>query len=443
MTQIGSEYIERYPEWRESLPGKDLAWLTEMRADAFEHFAERGFPTRRTEAWKYTNLAPLAKGVFAPKASVAGKGLAAAPTHAPNEMTAHRIVFVNGRLEADGSALNALPKGVRLITLGEALEKEPALIATHLAASGKPEEPALFEMNTALMTEGAVLMLEPGVELETPVHLFFLTTDEAAQSAMHLRNLIVAGKGSTATIFESYLGTGKTEYWTNVVTEVVVDEDAHLRHYKLQNEGKAAYHIAMTVAKIGDRATYDSFAMSLGGILSRNEIQAMLYGSGIDCRLNGVNLARNRQHLDTTTVIDHAKPGSNCNETYKGVVDDHAKTVFQGKIIVRQDSQKTSAHQLNRNLLLSDEAQANTKPELRIHADDVQCSHGATVSELDEQALFYLRSRGIAEDAARGLLTEAFVAEMIDEIEIVPVREAMRHSMAGWLSGMSRMGGPA
>jgi len=439
MTQIGSAYIEHYPEWRKSLPGNDLAWLTEIRSDAIARFAERGFPTRRTEAWKYTNLAPLAKDVFAPKTSVAGKSLAAALADATNETTAHRIVFVNGRLAADGSARNALPKGVRLMSLGEALEKEPALIASHLAGSGKPEEPALFEMNTALMTEGAVLMLEPGVALETPVHLFFLTTDEAAQSAMHLRNLIVAGKGSTATVFESYLGTGKTEYWTNVVTEVVVDEDAHLHHYKLQNEGKTAYHIAMTVAKIEDRATYDSFAMSLGGILSRNEIQALLNGSGIDCRLNGVSLARGRQHMDTTTVIDHAKPRSNCNETYKGVVDDHAETVFQGKIVVRQDSQKTSAHQLNRNLLLSDEAQANTKPELRIHADDVQCSHGATISELDEQALFYLRSRGITENAARGLLTEAFVAEMIDEIEIVPVREAMRHSMVNWLSEASGM----
>jgi len=439
MTQIGNEYIEHYPKWREDLPGKDLAWLAEIRAEAFERFTECGLPTRKTEAWKYTNLAPLTKDIFAPKVSAAVRNLTVVPAHAPNETAAHRIIFVNGRLEADDSAINALPKGVRLITLGEALEKEPALVANYLAASNKPEEPALFEMNTALMTEGAVLMLEPEIELETPVHLFFLTTDEAAQSAMHLRNLIVAGKGSTATIFETYLGTGKTEYWTNVVTEVVIDEDAHLRHYKLQNEGEAAYHIAMTVAKIGDRATYDSFALSLGSILSRNEIQAFLDGSGIDCRLNGVNLARGHQHMDTTTVIDHAKPGSNCNETYRGVVDNHAETVFQGKIIVRQNSQKTSAHQLNRNLLLSDEAQAKTKPELRIHADDVQCSHGATISELDEQALFYLRSRGIAEDVARSLLTEAFVVEMIDEIEIASIREAMRHSMVSWLSEMTGM----
>ncbi|MGB1547331.1 MAG: Fe-S cluster assembly protein SufD [Alphaproteobacteria bacterium] len=438
MTETGNAYVERYPEWRDGLPGRGLAWLSKLRTEAFARFAERGFPTRKTEAWKYTNLTPLTKRLFEPAAHP-GKAETALPAGLPDETAAHRIVFVNGRPAADGARLNALPEGVRLMTLGEALEREPELLARHLSASVRPEEPALFEMNTALMTEGAVLVLAPGVAMEKPVHLFFLTTDEAADKAIYLRNLIVAGKGSRADVFESYLGTGKAEYWMNVVTEIVAEEGAHLRHYKLQDEGKAAYHVAMTVAKIGDHASYDSFAMSRGSALARNEIQATLDGSGIDCRLNGIHLARDRQHLDTTTVIDHAKPGSHCDETYKSVVDDHAETVFQGKIIVRPNAQKTEAHQMNRNLLLSDEARANTKPELRIHADDVQCSHGATVSELDEQALFYLRSRGIAKEAARSLLTEAFIAETIDAIENAPVREAMRHAMANWLGETSGM----
>lgn len=436
---IGSEYMERYGEWRESLPGKDLAWLGQMRADAFQRFAERGFPTCKVETWKYTNLAPLTKNVFAPKGAISAKTTDGA-LPALGEISAHRLVFINGRFCQEKSA-ETLPDGVRLLSLGDALETVPEVLSRLLASAAKPEEPALLEINTALMTEGAVLLLEPGITLEKPVHFLFLTTEAAGESAMHLRNLVVAGKGSNATVFESHLGTGKAGYWTNIVTEIAVEDGAHLRHYKLQNEGEAAYHIATTTAKIGAQAVYDNFAMSLGSALCRNDIQALLDGPGIDCRLNGVHLARDRQHMDTTSVIDHRSPGSSSSETYKSVVDDHAQTVFQGKVVVRPDAQKTAAHQLNRNLLLSDDASANAKPELRIHADDVKCSHGASISELDEQTLFYCRSRGIDTDTARSLLTEAFLAELVDAIEIPAIRAPMREAMTTWLEKAWPAGG--
>ncbi len=441
-TPIGNEYLERYPEWRESLPGNHLAWLAKMRADAFQRFAESGFPTPKTEAWKYTNLNPLAKNVFSPKAEFSETtGAADLPPEAQNWPSSHRLVFINGKHIAPGPTAATLPKGVRLLSLGEALKTAPDLIADLLMNNEKPETPGLHNINTALMTEGAVLLIEPGVQLEKPVHFFFLATEAAGEAAMHLRNLVVLGKGSTATVLESYLGTGQAGYWTNAVTEIAVHNDARLHHYKFQNESPAAYHIAATAAKIGDHALYDNFIMSLGGSLSRNDLFALLDGSGIDCRLNGVNLARNRQHMDTTSVIDHKKLGSSSNETYKNVVDDHAQTVFQGKVVVRPDSQKTSAHQLNRNLLLSDNASANAKPELRIHADDVQCSHGATTGELDEQALFYFRSRGIAEDIARSLLTESFLAELVDAVEIPAIREKMRQEITSWLAQAWPIGG--
>jgi len=427
---LGREYMERYPEWREALPGNELPWLAERRADAFRRFAERGFPTRKVEAWKYTNLNPLTKKLFAPGAALAATP-GALPADALDEKSVHRLLFINGRA-APGATL-ALPDGVRLMPLSEALETVPDLLAPLLAADAGPEEAGLLEMNTALMTEGAVLLLEPGVQLEKPVHFFFLTTEDAGEAAMHLRNLLVAGKGSEATVFEHYLGTGQTGHWTNVVTEIVLADDAHLHHYKLQNESKAAYHIAATTAKIGERAVYDNFAMSLGAALARNDIQARLDGRGIDCRLNGLHLARGHQHMDTTTVLDHQKPECRSSETYKSVVDDQAETVFQGKVLVRPDSQKTSAHQLNRSLLLSDEASANAKPELRIYADDVQCSHGATISELDEQALFYFRSRGIAADVARRLLTEAFLAEMVEEVKDPTVHAVLHQATTDWL----------
>lgn len=440
MAMTGVEYIERYPEWRQGLPGKGQAWLAALREEALRLFGEHGFPTRKVEAWKYTNLAPLAKDVFAPKAA-AGKTPAADLPEPFGDLPGHRMVFVNGQFAIERQAEKELPKGIRVLPLSEAFCRHPELVKAHLARAGTPEVTALLEMNTALMAEGTVLVIEAGTALEAPLHLVFLATEAAANAGLHLRNLIILGKGCRANVIESYVGKTKASYWTNAVTEIVLAEGAHLRHYKVQEEGEAAYHTALTLARLADRTVYENFALSLGAELARNEIQVLLDGSGIDCRLNGVHLARRRQHLDTTTVIDHLKPGSRSNEIYKSVVDGRAESVFQGKIVVQPDAQKTAAHQLSRALLLSDTAQVNAKPELRIHADDVQCSHGTSVSELDALALFYLRSRGISERTARSLLTEAFVTEQIEEIGVAPVRELLHRMMANWLANPGQTSG--
>ena len=239
-TPIGNDYLERYPEWRKSLPGNDLVWLAKMRADAFQRFTESGFPTPKTEAWKYTNLNPLAKNTFAPKTEFSEtSGAAGLPPEVQNWPSSHRLVFINGKYIAPGPAAATLPKGVRLLSLGEALKTAPDFMAELLTGNEKPETPGLHNINTALMTEGAVLLIDPGVQLEKPVHFFFLATEAAGEAAMHLRNLVVLGKGSTATILESYLGTGQAGYWTNVVTEIAVHDDAQPERHQRRAEIEA------------------------------------------------------------------------------------------------------------------------------------------------------------------------------------------------------------
>ena len=320
-----------------------------------------------------------------------------------------------------------------MTSLAEALAAPPHWLEAALAEPPPSDGDALLAFNTAFMRDGAVLRLAPGVRLETPLHLLFVTSAAGAERAMPLRNLILAEEGSSATVLESYAGEGAGRYLTSVVTLTVVGEGATLRHAKLQDEASDAIHLPATSAALAADSRYASFALSLGGRLARNAIVARLDGSGIDCDLSGAYLGRGRQHLDTTTWIDHAKPGSKSREHYMGVLDESAHGVFQGKITVRPGAQQSDAHQLNKNLLLSDGAQVDTKPELEIYADDVKCSHGATAGELDADSLFYMRARGLDEDLARGMLVEAFIADVVDRVEAAALRAHLQRAVLGWL----------
>ncbi len=431
---LSAPYVAQFAEARATLPGRDLPWLSGLRDKAIERFSALDFPTPKVEEWKFTNLAPLTKTAFGPLPEqadeVAGDEFAG---FLMQESPCHLLVFVDGRFRPRLSALGDLPAGAEITTLAAAVEARADMLESHLGGGTTIDEKPFLALNTAFMADGAVLRLGPGVALEQPVHFLYLATAHEAPVVTHPRNLIVFGRGSSGTVFESYIGAGSQTYWTNAVTDVVVDEGAALNHYRLQAEGDRAFHIATTEVRLARDSTYESFVLSVGGRLSRNEIAAAINGAGIDCRLSGAYLARGRQHIDNTTFIDHAEPESRSREVYKGVLDGKAHAVFQGKIVVRPRAQKTDAHQLNKNLLLSETARVDTKPELEIHADDVKCSHGASVGALDAEALFYLRARGLDARRARNLLIEAFVGETFEHISSPSVRAHLERMASSWL----------
>jgi Fe-S cluster assembly protein SufD len=422
-----------FEETAPRLPGADVAWLDARRAQGIEAFREGGLPTRRVEAWRYTNLNGLAKLSLSPASGTAD--LDAVPEDAALALEgACRIVFVNGRLRADLSDLETLPEGVEAAGLADLLARDPSALESEYKAAPKGREGALASLNDAFMEDGLVLRITAGAEVETPIHLVSVGVPAAgAAIAFHPRNLVVAGKGSRATLVESHVGLGDGSYFSNGLTDVTVGKGATLTHAKLQDEGAAAFHVALTRAKIADEAVYESFVLHRGAELARNETHVSIDGSGAECRLNGAYLGAGRQHVDNTTVIDHIAPGSESSEVFKGVLAGRSRGVFQGRIVVHRDAQQTNGHQLNKTLLLSRGAEMDTKPELEIYADDVKCSHGATVGELSEMELFYLRTRGIDEATARDMLVSAFLSEAVSELRDEQLAAAFAERIAGWV----------
>jgi len=428
-------FTEHYGALREALPGQDLPWLARLRAKALQSFSASGLPTPRLEAWKYTNLRPLEKVGFgvagAPRACIS---IDRAPSLLPAASEHHRLVFVDGHHRADLSTPGGLPKGAQLTTLRELLAREPEWVERHLGAvSGETDQP-LLALNTAMMMNGFVLRLAEGTVLHDPVEIVHLGGAGDRPLAYHPRNLIVLGARSQATLIEHHTHMGEQPYYTNSSTEVALAAGAVLHHFKLQAEARDAFHTTTLHVEVGKDALYDTFGMSTGARLSRNEIAVRLAGEGANCYLNGAYMVRGQQHCDNTTRIDHLVPNTTCSEVFKGVIDDEARAVFQGKITVHRDAQKSNGHQLSKVLLLSDRAEIDAKPELEIYADDVACSHGATAGDLDHDALFYLRARGIPEAAARAMLIEAFLAESVHNIAAQGICPALMSSIGHWLA---------
>ncbi len=426
-------YISRFADVAATLPGNGLPWLAELRAGAIEDFAAAGFPTIRSEAWKYTDLRRMLRTEFTAAPGAAAQPGAAALAGWRLDGDSHRLVFVDGFLAPSLSDIEGLPDGVRLVSLDAAARDAPELLKDRLGAAAGADGDGLVALNTALMESGAVLQVDDGVVLDAPVHLLFLAGGGAEGAANHARNLIVLGEASQASLVETFAGLGGTPYWTNAVTEIAVAPGAKLRHVKLQHEGEAAYHTALTRVRLDRDASYHGFVMSTGAAMMRNEIRVRLDGRGADCRIDGATLLRGRQHADNTTEIVHAATDGASRQVFKGVLDGRSRSVFQGRVRVEPGAQRTNAHQLNRNLLLSPGAEADSKPELVIHADDVKCSHGATTGDLDRDALFYLRARGIDPDRARALLIEAFVAELIEDAAVPAARANLVQALNAWL----------
>ncbi len=427
--------------WRSGpADGSDAApdWLGAVRADAADRFAAHGLPDRRVEDWRYTSLAHLT-GLeldWAPApADVAKESL---PALVFGREADCRLVLVNGQVRPALSSVPALPGGTVLTSLAGALASgHPGvadLLKRRVAATGG----ALKALNDSWLEDGYVLIVPDGVTVDMPIEILSVGTGGALPPAYQPRNLIVAGAGSRVTVVEHHVGLCIGGYFANLVTDVAAGAEAIVRHCKVQDESREAIHIALLDAALDRGAMFDSFCFTLGGRISRNELRVSLDAPGAHCRLNGAYLAGGRQHCDHTTSVDHAAPETHSDQLYKGVLDGRARAVFQGKVTVRQDAQKVEGHQMSRALLLSETAEVNTKPELFIHADDVQCSHGATAGDLDAEALFYLRSRGVPEGQARQLLVEAFLNEAIDAVALAGMRLPLERNVARWMAERPR-----
>ena len=416
--------------------GSDSAapWLNGLRHDALARFQESGLPTPRIEQWKYTNLRPLEKVDFKP-VTESTPSVDRLPNLLPSGDQEYRLVFVNGRFRQDLSSIGNLPDGVEIGSLAAALTANPDSLQKHLGSTEAPWPQPLFDLNGALMQDGLLLRVKAGCAVELPIEVIYLGAPSSEPIAFHPRNLFVLEPGSAATVLEHHVGLGASGcYLANSASEIYVGDGAQLHHYKLQAESPEAFHLTTLRATLGKDAYYDGFGLSSGARLSRNEIQLRLAGEGAHCNLNGAYMMRGNQHCDNTTRIDHMVPNTSCREVFKGVLEDQARAVFQGKLVVHPDAQHTDGHQLSKALLLSDQAELDAKPELEIYADDVKCSHGATTGDLDHDALFYLRARGIPEAAARRMLIEAFLAEAVHEISAEGLCPALMSSVAGWLA---------
>lgn len=431
MTQVlepKQHYVSEFDPFLAQAASNGKEWTAPIRKNALEKFEAQGFPTLKHEQWLHTSVKAIEEANFR---------LASAPELTADEITriealdldgfdAHRLVFVNGHYYASLSDIGDLPKGVRVSGLVEAMESHRDFVEQHLTKYAPIDDQAFAALNTAYMQDGAVIFVPHGVAVERPIYALFITTKACEGRVNHPRLLAVVEDNAHAELVERYVALEDIRSFTNPVAEIVIGKNAHLKHYKLNQDGDNACHISGTQVQQERDSHYDSTAVTLGGGLVRNFIGAQLNGEGIESNLNGLYVVDKKRHFDTHTFLDHAEPHCQSNELYKGILDDQASAVFNGKIYVRRKAQKTNAFQANRNLLLSEDAKINTEPQLEIFADDVRCSHGSTVGQIDDEAIFYLKSRGISAADAFAMLTDSFAGEILDLINIDGVREYLR-----------------
>ncbi len=411
---------------------REATWLRALRQSAVERFAETGFPMLQEEDWKYTDVRPIERAAFMPLPQDAA--LPAVPTAGQfrlDGLSGPRVVFIDGRFSASLSAVGPLPEGATVTTLADALNSQPQVLEAHLGRYLPADGHGFAALNTALLADGAFIHLGAGTRLEQPIHVLYLTTAGAA--LLLPRNLIIAERDSEVTIIEHYAAVGDMAYFTNSLTEIFAGDNSTVEHYRVQEENRAAFHVSGVHVQINRSSRVISHALDLGGRLVRNDLRAVLADTGGECHLNGLYFAADRQHIDNHTHIDHAQPHCTSREFYRGVLSGRGRAVFRGRIVVRPDAQKSDARQVNNNLLLSRDAEADSQPQLEIYADDVMCSHGATVGQLDEDALFYLRTRALGDAEARDLLTYAFAREVLDRVRLAPLRVRVEHRLAAAL----------
>jgi Fe-S cluster assembly protein SufD len=418
-----NHYLADFARVAGALPGAQAPWVGRIRAAALDRFAQNGFPTKRDEEWKYTSVAAFEKHAFVAMPDIRRDASAAALANrtALDRDAGHLLVFHNGRHAPELSSPGALPSGATLGSFAEALNTAPEALEPYL--NDENRQAAFGALNAAFMADGAYVHLKRGTVLEAPIHLLFISTRPGGAS--YLRNLIVVEGGAQATVIEHYAGVDGSVYFTNAVTSIFAAENAIVEHHKLQQEAPGAFHVAGIHAIQQRDSRLASHSFTLGAALTRNDITTAFDATGCEATLNGLYLVGGRQHVDNHTRVDHRKPNGTSRENYRGVLDGLSHAVFNGKVIVHPGAQKTNAYQANHNLLLSREAEIDTKPQLEIHADDVKCTHGATIGQLDETQIFYLRSRGIEAAVARNLLVHAFAHDVIERVRVASLRNRL------------------
>jgi Fe-S cluster assembly protein SufD len=428
-TEHTGQYIDAF-EKRQTTAGGP-GWLNDLRRAGMESFSELGFPTVKQEAWKYTNVQPM---VALPFGLANGEPRKVSATDIASkafvEDGAPCLVFVNGVYTPALSSIQGLPPGVRLANLPALAAGDGADWASKIGRSADHRRNGFVALNTAFIGDGAVVVIPPGCRLSQPIYLVYASTAKDRPLVSHPRSLIVLGAGSEASVVESYAGMNGGTYFCNAVTELVAGADSVVHHYRIQREGTAGFHAGTLAATLGRGSSLTANAVTLSGALVRNDVHVALDGEGADCALNGLYLGAGKQHIDNYTEIEHLRPRASSRELYKGILDGASHGVFNGKIVVHKDAQKTDARQTNKNLLLSADAVVNTKPQLEIYADDVKCSHGSTIGQLDPDALFYLRSRGLGPEEARSLLSFAFASDIVGRIKIESLRRRLDDYLA-------------
>ncbi len=411
----------------------DPSWLRRQREHAMERFQERGFPTTAEEDWRFTNVAPIARTAFQRAAGAnLGQVRGEAAANGP------QIVFLDGRYSPELSSAPPAVGGLEVRSLAEVLSREPARLEGQLGRLVNGNGTSFADLNTAFLDDGAVVLVPAGLVVPQPIHVTFLSRGAASAkpTLSHPRALIVAGRNSQVRIVEAYGGAPGAAYFTNAVTEIVLEDGAVVEHYRLQRESVAAYHVALTAVVQGRACRFTSCSFALGARLARHDVRQLFAAEGSECELLGLFAVAGEQHTDTHTLIDHAHPHCTSRELYKGILDGKARGVFVGRIVVREGASKTDAHQTNKNLLLSREALVDSLPQLEILASDVKCKHGSTTGQLDPTALFYLRSRGIDEAAARSLLVSAFAGDVVGRVGVPDLRASLERDLRERLPGL-------
>jgi len=413
-------YLETYTAFAKRSAGHSLPWLRKLRDDAFARFCETGFPTTHDEDWRFTNVSAIARTVFSLPGQLATELSRDDLKPWRVEGVAAQLVFVDGQfvreLSEFGAPFGTGPTSITVSGLKEEIEKRTPALEAHLGRYLNVERDAFCALNTAFAEDGAFVHVSRGTTLDGPIHLLFVSTAAGTPRMVHPRNLLVFDRESQAAVIEDYVSLGGGVVLCNTATELIAGENSTIAHYMIERESLDAFNISTLRIQQERSANVASHSLLLGGGLVRNNVHPVLAGEGGECLINGLFIGDGRQHLDNYMHVEHASPHCGSRQFYNGILDGHAHGVFHGRIVVHKDAQKTDAKQTNRNLLLSDDAQIDTKPQLEIYADDVKCTHGATIGQIEENALFYLRSRGIDELSARRLLLQAFASECLDRM---------------------------
>jgi Fe-S cluster assembly protein SufD len=424
---VSGAYLKEFETFAGAATAESPEWLEPIRRAAMDRFARTGFPSAREEEWRFTPVTPIVQTSWR---MAAGGSEDVARDQLASFVFGHEewctLVFVNGDYAPGLSFPGNLPSGVVATSLAEALRNGSDLVQRHLSRYARVDDSPFTALNTAFFRDGGFIHIPAGVDLPLPINLVFVTTGEATGGVSHPRNLLVVERNARASVVESYVTLAPgARYWTNPVTEVWTGANSWVEHTRIQRESEAAYHVATTQAEVSRDSHYRSFSMAMGAALARHNLNARLADQYSEALLYGLYITHGEQLVDNHTVLYHDHPNCHSWEVYKGILDGRSRAVFNGKVMVRAEAQKTDAKQTNRNLVLSDFAKVDTKPQLEIFADDVKCTHGATVGQLDELALFYAQSRGVPADEARRMLTYAFAAEVINEVALEPVRREL------------------